>query len=59
MWNFARKKEFRMSEFDKDFEFKKVFYEELGCEDYKTTKPILYQTIRKTKKKGKKKNAKN
>lgn len=54
MWSFAQKREFRMKGFYKVEEFKNLFKSERGYEDYKTTKPVLWQ--RETKKKGKKLN---
>ena len=54
MWSFAHKKQFRMSGFDKVVDFKDVFSKEPRYEDYKTVKPKLYQSVRKTKK-GRKK----
>jgi len=50
MWSFAYKKKFRMSGFNKTVEFKEVFSREPRYEDYKTVKPKLYQSVRKTKK---------
>ena len=55
MWSFELKKKFRMNAFNKTVEFKELFSREKGYEDYKTTKPKLYQPVRKTKKGRKKK----
>lgn len=58
MWSFTQKRKFRMQGFNKTVQFNELFLSERGYEDYKTKKPILFQTGRgtKTKQKGKKRN---
>lgn len=45
-WSFAKKKEFRMKGFQKQpVRYPDLFLSERGYEDYKTTKPVLHQSI--------------
>lgn len=55
MWSFSVKKKYRMEGFNRSVKFKNVFSREPRYEDYKTLKPRLYQSVKKTEK-GKKKN---